>query len=48
MARPAFTQNLTYASDSKSIRFRDMKIDVRKADNQGITYTVVQDGMPNN
>ena len=48
MARPAFTQNLTYASDSKSIRFRDMQIDVRKADNQGITYTVVQDGMPSN
>ena len=45
MARPSFTQNLTYDRSSMSIRFRDIAIRVISADNQGLRYTVEQDGM---
>ncbi len=45
MARPAFTQNLTYATDAKTIRFRDIKIDVLGVDSEQIRYVVQQDGL---
>lgn len=40
MARPAFTQNLTYDADAKSIRFKSMKIDVISATNERIEFRV--------
>jgi hypothetical protein len=45
MARPAFSQQLVYSLASKHIRFRDVQIDVKAADNEQISYTVLNDGM---
>lgn len=45
MARPAFSQSLTYARDADTIRFRDIKIAVLAADNERIRYVVEEDGM---
>lgn len=45
LARPAFTQNLTYPRDARTVRFRDIKIDVVSADSEQIRYVVEQDGL---
>ena len=44
LARPAFYQNLTYEKDARFIRFRDIRIEVVNADNEGMTFVVVSDG----
>ncbi|WP_162615868.1 hypothetical protein [Solilutibacter oculi] len=44
MARPAFTQNLTYARNSQYIRFRDVRIKVIEASNEQLRYIVEADG----
>lgn len=46
-ARPAFYQNLTYQTDAKQIRYKDIKINVIEADNEKIKYFVVEDNMKN-
>jgi len=43
LARPAFSQNLVYSQKDRTIRFRDIVIEVASAGNQSITYTVVSD-----
>lgn len=44
LAAPSFYQQLTYdLSDSPTIAFRDVRIDVLKADNEKIEYKVTQD-----
>lgn len=48
LVRPAFSQNLTYARDSSTIRFRDVLIHVIRADNEQLTYIVQQDGLATN
>ena len=45
LARPAFTQNLTYDRNSASLRFREVQISVLSADNEAIRYVVQADGM---
>jgi hypothetical protein len=45
MARPAFSQQLTYAKGSKTIRFRNIQLQVDSADNERIVFTVTADGM---
>jgi hypothetical protein len=45
MARPAFTQNLTYDRDSSAIRFREMQIRVLEASNESLRYVVEADGL---
>lgn len=44
LARPAFYQELTYDLNSQFIRFRNIRIQVHSATNEGISYTVVEDG----
>lgn len=41
MARPAFSQDLTYPIDAKTIRFRGMVIEVSSVGPDSITYKVV-------
>lgn len=44
MARVAFYQDLTYdLKESKIIRFRNFKLEILKATNEGIEYKVLQD-----
>ncbi len=45
LVRPAFTQELTYDLDAESIRFRQVQLDVHRADGQSIEYTVRSDGL---
>ena len=45
LAKPAYTQNLTYDRNSTSIRFRDLLIRVHQANNEQIRYVVDQDGL---
>ena len=47
MARPAFTQEIVYLSSAESIRFRDFKIKVHEISGDQITFTVIEDGLPN-
>jgi len=43
-AAPAFFQNLEYdLNESRTIKFRRFTLDIRDANNQSITYTVVSD-----
>ncbi|GHS86746.1 hypothetical protein FACS189487_01590 [Campylobacterota bacterium] len=45
MARPAFFQNLSYSLEGKSstiIRFKDASFEIIKADNNGMSYKVLQ------
>ena len=44
MARPAYTQNLTYARNSEYVRFRDVRIRVLEATNEQLRYVVESDG----
>jgi len=47
LARPAFTQDLSYSlKDSNRFRFRDLLIEVKKADNENITFVVVEAKSP--
>lgn len=48
LARPAFTQPLTYAPEASTLRFREIAIRVVEATNEGIRYVVEQDGLPKN
>lgn len=45
LARPAFTQNLTYDRTNSTIRFRDMQIRVQEADNESLRYVIEADGL---
>jgi|GEM_PF-1853308 hypothetical protein len=42
MAREAFFQELTYPRDAKSIRFRDLVLNVKAAEADHISFTVVE------
>jgi hypothetical protein len=44
MARPAFSQDLSYPLTSKVIRFRKLVLEVDQVSDQGMTYRVVSDG----
>lgn len=46
-AKPAFYQNLTYQTDAKQIRYKNIKINVIEADNEKIKYLVVEDNIKN-
>lgn len=41
MARPAFSQDLTYPATSSTIRFRGLTIEVQRVGNDDLTYRVV-------
>lgn len=41
MARPAFSQELTYPVSSTTVRFRGLQIEVQRVGNDDITYRVV-------
>ena len=43
LARTAFFQELTYPADQKSLRFRDIKMEVDVADSEKIRFRVVED-----
>lgn len=45
LARPAFSQNLVYDPDVKTIRFRDIVIRVISVDSEKIRYVVEKDGL---
>jgi hypothetical protein len=45
IARTAFFQNITYQADAKNIRFKDFVIQIHKASNEKITYTITEDGL---
>jgi hypothetical protein len=45
LARPAFSQNITYQADAKQIRFKDFVIKIDDISNEQITYTVLEDGL---
>ena len=46
MARPAYAQELTYAKDSSTIRYKDLQMRIINAGNEGIRYVVTHDGRP--
>jgi len=43
LARPAFYQNLTYPTTSKVVRFKKFKMQIIKANEESITYKVLED-----
>jgi hypothetical protein len=43
LARPAFYQSLSYDADSKIIRFKKLKIEIGEANNEKITFAVLED-----
>jgi len=43
LAKPAFFQDLTYPTDSKTIRYKNIRINIIKIDAEGITYEVLSD-----
>jgi hypothetical protein len=45
LARPAFSQHLTYQANAKQIRFQGFVIQVHNATNEQITYTILEDGL---
>ncbi len=46
MARPAYSQELTYAKDSSLIRYKDLQVRIISAGNEAIRYVVTHDGQP--
>jgi hypothetical protein len=45
LARPSFFQDLTYdLSQSSTVVFKNFKLNILKADNEGVTFTVTSDG----
>jgi hypothetical protein len=44
LAKPAFTQTLTYDRSSSAIRFRDLQIEVLGASNESMRFVVKADG----
>lgn len=44
LARSAFFQSLTYDVTTRVVRFKALKIEIKEANNEGVTYTVVDDG----
>ena len=45
LAKPSFYQELTYGNNANVIRFKKLRIAIKSADNEMITYTVINDGM---
>lgn len=45
MARPAFYQETSYELGAKTIRFKNIKIQVHEATNELIRFTVLEDGL---
>lgn len=45
LIRAAYSQDLKYPNDSKTIRFRNIVIDVSQANSELISYSVKQDGL---
>lgn len=45
LVRPAFSQNVTYQAGAQQLRFRGYVIQVNKATNESITYTILDDGL---
>ena len=45
MARPAFTQEITYDRTATDVTFKKLKFKIELADSSKITYTVVEDSM---
>ena len=43
LIRPAFTQELSYPSDAKTIRFKDLKIEVKEVSAEELVYSVIED-----
>lgn len=43
LAKTAFYQNLTYSAKSDTVRFRKLKINIKEATNERLSYTVVSD-----
>jgi hypothetical protein len=43
LAKSAFFQNLSYDATATTIRFRKLRIEVSQADNEKITFTVLED-----
>lgn len=46
LARPAFSQDLVYERDAKTIRFRKILIRVEQATGEQIKFVVLEDGYP--
>lgn len=46
IARPAFYQNLTYENKSDIIRFKNYRIKLIRANDESMSYVVVEDGLP--
>ena len=46
MARPAFSQDVTYERDATTIRFRNILIKVIQASGEQIRFVVLEDGYP--
>lgn len=44
LARPAYSQELTYQKNTPTIRYRDTQIRIISADNEAIRYAVIADG----
>lgn len=43
MARPAFSQNLSYSTKQRRIRFQNLSIEIISADNEKIKFKVLSD-----
>jgi hypothetical protein len=43
LARPAFYQNLTYPTSSKVVRFKKLKMQIIKANEENLSYKVLED-----
>lgn len=43
LIRPAFTQELLYPSDAKTIRFRSFKIEIKETSAEKLVYSVIED-----
>ena len=48
LAREAYYQNITYPINSKTIRFRNILLLINSLTAEQISYTVTQDGLPDN
>ncbi len=46
LARTAFFQNLTYEANAAFVGFKTFRFRIHSANNEGIAFTVVEDGLP--
>ena len=44
MAKPAFYQTLTYSADSKTLRFKKIRLGIDEATDERLVYRVLEDG----